>query len=69
MKSVFMQHKIAVGISLPKTIMEKIDRDRGDISRSRYLLRILEKRYLIERKSESPDSRIEALQSGESNRP
>ena len=34
-----------VGISLPSKILSKIDAERGDISRSRYLLRIIEKRY------------------------
>jgi metal-responsive CopG/Arc/MetJ family transcriptional regulator len=32
-----------VGISLPIRVVEAIDRDRGDISRSRFLLRLLEK--------------------------
>jgi hypothetical protein len=32
-----------VGISLPRDIIEKIDRERQDIPRSKYLLRILEK--------------------------
>ena len=36
-----MQDKVATGISLPKKLKDKIDVDRGDISRSRYILRIL----------------------------
>jgi len=36
---------IAVGISLPRNILGKIDADRGDISRSRFLLRIIERVY------------------------
>jgi hypothetical protein len=40
-----MQTSIAVGISLPKKIVTKIDHDRGDIPRSRYVLRILEETY------------------------
>ena len=40
-----MQTSIAVGISLPKKIVMKIDHDRGDIPRSRYVLRILEEMY------------------------
>jgi hypothetical protein len=36
---------IAVGISLPRDILDKIDSDRGDISRSRFLLRIIERVY------------------------
>lgn len=40
-----MQSSIAVGISLPRDIITKIDRERGDISRSRYLLRIVQRVY------------------------
>jgi hypothetical protein len=40
-----MQYTIAVGISFPKKIMAKIDSERGDIPRSRFLLRLLEHRY------------------------
>ncbi len=46
-----MQRSIAIGISLPKKVMEKIDVDRGDIPRSRYVLRILEKQYAFEGKN------------------
>lgn len=31
--------------SLPKDIIKKMDADKGDISRSRYLLRLIEKAY------------------------
>jgi metal-responsive CopG/Arc/MetJ family transcriptional regulator len=47
-----MQSSIAVGISLPKELISKIDDERGDISRSRYLLRILEKVYEHQKNSE-----------------
>ena len=43
-----MQSYIAIGISLPKEILAKIDTERGDVSRSRYLLRRLEKLYTVE---------------------
>jgi hypothetical protein len=33
------------GISMPNEIVRKIDIDRGDVPRSKYLLRILEKMY------------------------
>lgn len=42
-----MQSYIAIGISLPKEILARIDTERGDVSRSRYLLRKLEKMYSI----------------------
>jgi len=35
----------STGLSLPEEFLEKIDRDRGDISRSRYLLKLIVKAY------------------------
>lgn len=40
-----MQTSIAVGISLPREIIAKIDNERGDITRSRYVLKIVQKAY------------------------
>ena len=39
------KRSVAVGLSLPKYVKDKIDRDRGDIPFSRYILRIIEKAY------------------------
>ena len=36
-----MQRMIAVGISMDKEILAQIDKERGDISRSKYLLKML----------------------------
>ena len=47
MITVDVQDSIAVGISLPKSIISMIDTERGDIPRSQYLLRILEKTYVV----------------------
>lgn len=62
-----MHNCIAIGISLPKEIMKRIDTDRGDIPRSRYLVRMLEKQYTVEGKKvvekDSLDRRFEILQS------
>jgi hypothetical protein len=41
-----MQNSISFGISFPKRIIEKIDEERQDIPRSRYILRIIERLYL-----------------------
>ena len=38
-----MQKYSQVGISFPKDILSKMDAKRGDVSRSRYMLRLLEK--------------------------
>jgi metal-responsive CopG/Arc/MetJ family transcriptional regulator len=60
-----MHNCIAIGISLPKEMMKKIDTDRGDIPRSRYVARMLERQYTFETKRDtgSLDRRIETLQS------
>ena len=42
-----MQQTIAVGISLPKKIMSQIDSERGDVSRSRFLLRLIERQSTV----------------------
>ena len=56
------------GLSLPAELLREIDSERGDVSRSRYLLRLLEKPYKCDecKKKDSPDSRFETLQSSES---
>ena len=41
-----MQNTICVGLSLPKEILKKIDKERQDIPRSKYVLRIIERLYL-----------------------
>lgn len=40
-----MQRYQSTGLSLPAKLMQKIDNDRGDISRSRFLLRLIERGY------------------------
>ena len=41
-----MKRYTPTGLSLPTDLMHKIDCDRGDVPRSRYLLRIIEKIYV-----------------------
>jgi len=57
------------GISLPKEFMQKIDVERGDVPRSRYVLRILEKQYTFDGKKVaegcSLDREFETLGSSE----
>jgi hypothetical protein len=38
-----MQRTIVLGISLPRQIITRIDAERGDIPRSKYVLRVLER--------------------------
>jgi hypothetical protein len=40
-----MQKCKSTGLSLPTELMLKIDRERGDIPRSRFLLRLVEQAY------------------------
>jgi hypothetical protein len=34
-----------VGLSIPEDVLDRIDKDRCDVSRSRYLLRLIEQAY------------------------
>jgi metal-responsive CopG/Arc/MetJ family transcriptional regulator len=38
-----------VNISIPGVLAERIDKERGDVSRSRFVLRLLEKAYGIKK--------------------
>jgi hypothetical protein len=68
-----MKRYIATGLSLPAELMKWIDTERGDISRSRYVLRIIEKLYMRECgkriNRDSLDRRFETLQSSEPLKP
>ena len=43
--NVVTDNTVKLGITLPKSIIQKIDQKRGDIARSRYIRRAIE-RYL-----------------------
>jgi hypothetical protein len=67
-----MRSHLVLGISLPRQIIGQIDSERGDVPRSRYMLRILEKRYTQERKKVnqgSLDHEFETLGSSKPLRP
>jgi hypothetical protein len=40
-----MQRYKTAGLSLPIDLLRRIDTERGDVSRSRFLLRLIERRY------------------------
>lgn len=74
-----MQNFISVGISLPREIVDKIDNERGDISRSKFVFRLLERLYSASydknkasansssnNKRDPPDPRFLGLSSDES---
>ena len=51
-----MDMTVKLGITLPKSIIQKIDQKRGDIPRSRYILRAIE-RYLGSNSSKDIDNK------------
>ncbi len=68
-----MQVSQSVGISLPVSLLKRIDSERGDIPRSRFLLRLLQlshdniETYRLDvNKKDSVDQRTGILQSTES---
>jgi metal-responsive CopG/Arc/MetJ family transcriptional regulator len=63
-----MQNKIAMGISFPKKMIRSIDRERGDISRSRFVLRLLEQVY-EEKKQKNSVEQCDDVQVGAMHRP
>jgi hypothetical protein len=53
--TIAMDKTVKLGITLPKSIILKIDKKRGDIPRSRYILRSIEN-YLSSSSSSSKDT-------------
>lgn len=47
-----MQERIPVGLSMPRTFITKIDSERGDIPRSRYVIRLIETGIIEKEKGE-----------------
>jgi metal-responsive CopG/Arc/MetJ family transcriptional regulator len=45
-----MKRYNSTGLSLPNELIRKIDSERGDVSRSRFLLRLIERVYLLQEK-------------------
>jgi metal-responsive CopG/Arc/MetJ family transcriptional regulator len=46
------RHRVNTGISFPRPLLEQVDARRGDVPRTRYIQRILE-RYITEQGNES----------------
>ena len=55
----------AVGLSLPGELLKIIDEQRGDISRSRFLLRIIQKNYKPKRAGLEKKKKARARTNGE----
>jgi metal-responsive CopG/Arc/MetJ family transcriptional regulator len=62
-----MDMTVKLGITLPKSMIQKIDQRRGDIPRSRYIRRAVE-RYLGSSKNKDNDNYIAATKKGVKNR-
>ena len=50
MKKINKINKIAIGISFSEILLKKIDKDRGDVSRSRFITKFLEEKYNLSKK-------------------
>jgi hypothetical protein len=53
--------KISVGISFPENFLKKIDMERGDITRSRYIIKFLEEKYFLTNKIETNNKTIKKV--------
>ncbi|MDQ6866549.1 MAG: ribbon-helix-helix domain-containing protein [Thermoproteota archaeon] len=40
---------LTISVTLPEPLIERIDKERGDINRSKYVLRLLERAYQKDR--------------------
>ena len=57
--TIAMDKTVKLGITLPKSIIQRIDKKRGDIPRSRYILRSIES-YLGSSSKKEIDNRSKA---------
>jgi hypothetical protein len=46
-----MSNTVSITLTLPEEIVHRIDRERGDVNRSRYLLRLIETGYRYNEKT------------------
>ena len=49
-RSAVMAESITIGVSIPKNLLVKVDQDRCDVSRSRFLQRLVEQAYAQKQK-------------------
>lgn len=54
--------KISRGISFDKDILEKIDKERGDVPRSKYLTKVLKKEYTIKNIEKVIENNLNSLE-------
>jgi metal-responsive CopG/Arc/MetJ family transcriptional regulator len=56
-----MENNKTISLSIPKSIIEEIDTSRGDISRSKFILRLMESKFQDNSTKEAQNN-IESLQ-------
>jgi hypothetical protein len=54
--------KISVGISFDKDILEKIDKERGDIPRSKYIIKFLKREYTTKNTGKISRNKLNSLE-------
>jgi metal-responsive CopG/Arc/MetJ family transcriptional regulator len=58
--TIAMDKTVKLGITLPKSIIQRIDKKRGDVPRSRYILRAIENYIGSSSSSRDTDNRNKA---------
>lgn len=58
--TIAMDKTVKLGITLPKSIIQRIDKKRGDIPRSRYILRSIESYLGSSSSNKETDNRSKA---------
>jgi hypothetical protein len=59
--------KVSIGISFDKDTLEKIDKERGDIARSKYITKVLKKAHFSKNNDEIMRNDLNSLESKTAN--
>ena len=51
----FMENNKTVSLSIPKEVLNQIDTDRGDITRSKFILRLIESKNTLGKQQQIPE--------------
>jgi hypothetical protein len=54
-----MNNTVSITLTLPEKIVHRIDRERGDVNRSKYVLRMIETGYRNNQEIKGEDKKIE----------
>ena len=50
-----MENNKTVSLSIPKEVLNQIDTDRGDITRSKFILRLIESKNTLGKQQQIPE--------------